>query len=426
MSPWLAALCLLALQDPPPAPAPEENAPPAGGQEIGPPLDPAAPESAAPRALDFQAPLGPGGILERFDEIAARFPGSAAVERLAADGGRAIGLLVLGARAGGEPGQRPALLFYGWNEPESNGTALAAAELLLAGPPDGPAARLLARATLYLAPALAPDGVPPDARVIPSCNFPIGWRPETVVPGAGTVPLSAPSARALAAFLQGRGNLSLAVALGEGPCTGPETPELEPEDYRRELGPLQGGEPAEEARLAPMTLCPGTAATFAWAARGIFPASVSTPPLLDPLDRALSLLRARALLRAAEALPSLALGEPALEVLRPGQVRIDVRLENRGRLPTLSCVGKQRGLGDALQLTVGGGRVLACAAGAAPEALHVCSATAPGGACYALGEISGGGALQLSLFVEAQPGSELTLSCSAPRAGTAERKLLVP
>jgi len=418
----VATLCLAVLQDLPPVQAPPQGGgPPA---EVGPP----APElqAAAPAPLDFQAPLGPGGILERFQEIAARYPERAVVERLPAEGGSDVALLALGARANGDPAQRPALLLYGWHEPESTSTALAAAEEALSGPPDAPASRLLERATLYLVPVLVPEGVAHDAPLSPARNFPIGWRPDTVVPGAGSVPLASPAARVLATFLKDHGNLSLAVAVGEGPCTGPEDLDLDPGGYRRELGFLRVGELGAEAGLGAAPLCPGTAACFAWAARGVFPAALETPPPLDRMDRALAVLRARALLRAAEGLPRLALGEPALEVLRPGQVRIDVRVENAGRLPTQSCVGAERHLAGPVELTVEGGRVLACAAGAAPDALHVRSASTPGGGCYLLGEIPGGGAVQLSLFVEAAPGSALTLRCSSPRAGRAERGVLVP
>jgi hypothetical protein len=416
-----AALALLALglpQDPPPAPQDQGGAREAdeAGEVQGPVLLETAPQ------LDFRAPLGPGELALRFDTIAARFPALAASERLPVSGGAPIPLLVLGERTG-DPDRRPALLFYGWGEEGSVATALAAAEELLGGPPEAPAALLLERVTLYLLPALAPEGVPAAAAVIPSLNFPIGWRPASVVPGAGSVPLSVPAARALAAFLQSHGNLSLAVALEESPCTGPEGADIDAPGYRGELGVFLAGEAGAEEHLSATSLCPGTAASFAWAARGVFPARLAGPPPLDALEGARAVLRARGVVRAAERLPCLAIGEPSILALRPGQVRLDLRVENTGALPTLSCLGAERRLAGTVELSVEGGRVLACAAAEESAALHVRS---PTGGAYALGEIPAGGAVEIFLVVEAEPGAELVLRCASPRAGSASRTLRVP
>jgi hypothetical protein len=394
-------------------------------QDPGPPevVGPALPDPAAEALLDFLRPLAQGELPARFAEIAARFPEHAGLERLPLDeaGGEAV-LLVLGTRAGG-PEHRPGLLFYGWGDLDSASTALALAQECLApeASAGGAPAELLGRVTLYLLPELAEEQG--AAELIAARNFPIGWRPHTVVPGAGSVPLAAPAARLLARFLQTRANVSLAVELGEAPCTGPEPADVDGAAYRREFAALAALAEAGGAHLQTTSLCPGTAPSFAWAARGIFPARLVTPELLDPLERALALLRARGLLSAAEALPALALAEPAVEVLRPGQVRIDVRLENRGRLPTQSAMGAERHLAAPVELTVSGGRVLACAAGPGPLDLAVRPAT---GATYRLGEIAAGGGLDLSLFVEAPPESELILTCSSPRAGSAERRVSVP
>lgn len=426
-----AALALLALhlaqgQDLPPADRAAPPPPPIQGAGAGePPVEALQGPVLPPEAPlpDFGALPEPGQLALRFDEIAARFPTLAASQRLAVEGAVPIPLLVLGERGTGDPGKRPGLLFYGWGEPESLGTALAAAGELLAGTPEAPAGRLLERVTFYLLPALAPAGVPADAAVIPSLNFPIGWRPDSVVRGAGSVPLAVPAARALAEFLQARDNLSLAVALEEGPCTGPEAAELRCEAYRAELAVLLSGEGEAADHLAAMALCPGTAACFAWAARGVFPARLAAPPLLDALEGQRAVLRARGVLRAAERLPCLAIGEPAVAVLRPGQVRLDLRVENTGRLPTLSCLGAERRLCGPVQLAVEGGRVLACAAAERAGALNVRS---PANGAYALGDIPAGGAVEISLFIEAEPGAELVLRCSSPRAGSAARALRVP
>jgi hypothetical protein len=76
-----------------------------------------------------------------------------------------------------------------------------------------------------------------------------------------------------------------------------------------------------------------------------------------------------------------------------------------------------------VQLAVEGGRVLACAAAERAGALNVRS---PAGGAYALGDIPAGGAIEISLFIEAEPGAELVLRCSSPRAGSAARALRVP
>jgi hypothetical protein len=246
-----------------------------------------------------------------------------------------------------------------------------------------------------------------------------------VIPGSGPYPLSDPSSRALALLLQARANLVVLLALRPPPCTGPEVEGIFADGYRdelRRLRPPGSLETLERPVLAACSLCPATAASYAWAARGVFPAWIAEPPVLDDMARSRARARAAAVLDALRALPGLALGEPAIQVLRPGQIRLDLRVENVGLLPTRGAAAASRHT-DAVVLSVEGAQVLACAAG--PVGVEPDVQRERGGR-YVLGNIPGGGALAVRLVLAVEPGAEVKLTCSAPRAGSAARTVPIP
>jgi hypothetical protein len=413
--------------DDPPSPAGTgdtgDTGAPATADPPGAPAGPAGPTGVAAEptgaaaAFDPLAPLGPRGLAGRFADLAARHPDHAVAGGIPIDGMLAP-LLTLGGRTGPGPDGRPALLFAGWGDQASVDTALALAGRLLE-----PAQRsLLDRATVYLLPVLGPApelGTAP----VPARNFPVGWRPETVIPGSGPYPLAAPQARALAEFLQGRDNLVVLLALADGPCTGPEVSAILADAYRAELARLRAPAQAGGPVLAPSSLCPATAASYAWAACGVFPARIDEPQVLDALARPLALARAGAALEAVRSLPHLVVSDPTVEVLSARQVRVDLRVENTGALPTRSASAAAFGHAAPVELIVEGAAVLACASGVGGA---VPSVQAPRAGRFPLGDIPGEGAIEVCLVLAVDHGTEVQLVFSAPRAGAVTRSVVVP
>ena len=413
---------------PPPGETPAEQ-----GEVAGSAPDPTGPASVdSPAEFDALAPLASfdaAGLAARFDAIAQAAPNLARAEVLTLEGIE-VPLLTLGAADAPGPDARPALLFVGWGEPDEVETALAIAERAIE--PAG--ALLLARATVYLMPMLAGR----DGGAVAARNFPVGWRPETLVGGAGPYPLSEPASRVLAEQLQARANLVLMLSLRDGPCTGPELEGILAARCREQLRTLaraadNSGGPA----LAAASLCPATAASYAWAARGIFPARIDEPPVLDRIASHLARARAGAALEAARGLPGLVLGEPNLRVLKPGQVQLSLLVENSGLLPTRGAAASVFGHSSGVALEVAGAQVLACAAGPAPSGTSASSPSSNGGQAgdsvirprdgrFDLGDVSGGGALRVVLVLAGEPGAEVTLACRAPRAGSASLTVAIP
>ncbi|MEM7308613.1 MAG: M14 family zinc carboxypeptidase [Planctomycetota bacterium] len=402
MSGLLATLLLLAglaAQDPAPGDAPPAEATAAAAEPVATP---------------------PPGLAEDLNAFADRHPAYAAVEELGTSrGGRAILALVLGAREAGDLDRRPglALVGLGGESERASELALALARYVLDELTPEERERVLGSATLYLIPQLDPDSpASPGARDVRlERNFPIGWQPDTLVPGAGAVPLSEPESKALATFLRGRTNLSLLLGLRGGqaellPRAGTDGDAA----VLNEPGAADAGD--TKPRVTLWKPARGSVAAYAWEALGVFPRLLEFRA--DELQSA-----ARRVAQLAQGLPRLRLTEPAVEMLRPGLYRLDVRIENPGRLPTLSDLGAERRLAGEVELAIQGATVLACAHRAAEQSFEVQSRVE---GRYSIGQIAGGGAVELCVLVEAEAGTEITLSTRSPRAGMAGRSVTLP
>ncbi|MEQ1895479.1 MAG: M14 family zinc carboxypeptidase, partial [Planctomycetota bacterium] len=223
---WLAGFVLGALaprnlaQDEPPPPVPveegggeqqeeekkeqqEQEKPPVEDQPAPAVLAP-VPADDAPAALAHPSvvwPLSAEALAEHLRLIASAHPECARLETLGTSaGGRPILALRLGVSG---PAPVPVLFLA-----EHRGSASAAPEALVevawrlaeSFAQDETVRALLTSSAVVLAPALDPDrraaGEPPAVRF--ELNFPSGWQPESVRPGAGRVSLSKPEALAVA------------------------------------------------------------------------------------------------------------------------------------------------------------------------------------------------------------------------------------
>ena len=408
--------------DPTPKPVPEEEAGTPAKEDATEP----APVADPPAPLDLSPPGDSAELADLLRTVAARYPDLASLEVLEVDGaGHEITMLVLGDVTAGDPKTRPALGFYAWTAGgHGQAATLALVDDLLQGPPEHQA--LLRSATVYVIPALHLARPEPGERKVQwRRNFPVGWQPSSVAPGSGDVPLSEPETRALAGFLQSHPNLSLLVEAGLGSCSGEEVPGLLGAADSKSMERLLVTENPGAPGLRAQELCPGHPATFAWSAYGVFPARLPIAPSGEgeaPAPAARLQEAVRAMREATTRLPRISVGEPTVEALRPGLMRLDLSLNNGGMLPTLSGIGSDRGLGGEVILSVEGGAVLACASGESADALVVEKGRE---GRFQVGQIPGGGSLELCLLIEAVPGAELTITCESPRAGAFARTVTV-
>jgi len=454
----LAVLALLVplvgAQDETPPPAP----PPQGGEgEEGPPPAPApgaedptgeepAPASEAPVApavLDevpllshpsVQWPMAPEALVEHLRLIASAHPDFARLETLGESaGGRPLLALRLGAREGAP------VLFVG----EHRGTASAAPEALVELawrlceelPRDEELRALFAQRTLILAPALDPDrragGAPPTVRF--ELNFPSGWQPESVRPGAGRTSLARPETLAAARYLSGLRSASVVLGFTErlprgNAYAGAELPASDGEVHARLRAALDlpgQGAPVPWFELGSPG---GGLLDFAYQARGLFALALPLPGedelVAGRAGAYVEPLRAW-ILGALRQLPRVELAHEGLERLGSDTWQLDVRIANGGLVPTLSAMQRQRERGADVALELVGAKLVATAKKPTSNAPYT-DASFQLQSPLAAGTLAGGEGRWLRLILEGQSGAELRVTSRSPWAGTDGLALTLP
>ncbi len=400
--------------------------------------------TSAPEAGTLPVPvcdrrLALAEIQERLGQLVLRHPDLAAhVELGRSRAGRPIPLLVLGDRRAGNPDHRPALLFA----PERCGPgADHAAELGLTlawrlaerAAADPAVAALLGERTVYVLPVPDPDGredgPSADAPAF-AASFPLGWWPERLRPGGGSIPLEDPAARAAHSFLEARANLVLLVSL---------TAEPPPEGERLWAGAVLPAE--DEGDFALLAESAGPAALVAWPeltrggggfldyayqARGIYPVAFVEPPgLAEGVPLAAWL--AESAERAEELvgrLPRVELELAALTRLGPGLWQLDLDLGNAGAVSTSSVLARRHGGAPGVTLSLEGAAVIAHAHRLAGGTVFQVESHESGGAGrFEEPALRGGEVRRLRFVVEGSAGAALRLAAAS--AWCAEEELLV-
>lgn len=422
----LGFACLsAAAQDPEP---PEE--PPVEEPVKQPAPAPEAPEPE-PLELSFREPPDADTVEAALRDFAIRHPGRARVEAFGTSGGgRELLALVLGDLADGDEATRPGLLLLA-HEIEGSGASIAlrTAQLLL-DEADGDGDSILRDCTVYLLPAADPETEPGGVRF--GCNFPIGWRPDSLRPGSGNYPLSEPETWATADFLASHPNIAVvleAATAGKVAATGERAspaPEADAALFQSLAG--RGGGDPRLPRLVPCTLLDeagGGVLDFAYEALGMIACRVADGRApRDGGERVAQVdAGARLVLQLARELPQVTLAAREVVCVRPGLYRIDLTCGNRGVLPTLSELGLRRHAAGEIELALTGGNVIACAHRRGDAGYEV---AAGGAERFPIGQIAGGGEVELRLVVEAEPGSELELRGVSTRAGVAVLAIPLP
>jgi hypothetical protein len=421
-----AVLALLGQQAPEPAPPAEE---------------PPRADDAAAFTLDVSRPLDWRGLEAACAGLAAAHPSRAELRTLGTTrAGREIPVLELGE---GEPGRgRPALLVVNLAERERAGATGAvgavlrmAEQLLDDAARDAVGARALQQMRVVLIPALDADALPdgdgprpPDRAVSLDRNFPQGWLPDRLRPRSGRIPLSEPESEALARFLAARTDLAVVLVLGTeatdaaAPFAGAALRERDAAVFAR-LAASNGGP------LAPRTWSRGGSSggglsDLAYQSHGVFALASAVGPVAADGHAARVAELAAVVRPLIAALPSLSLGAPTIERLGERLWQLDVRLSNHGAIPTLGALGAERTLLAPGELALAGGRLVAVAF---EEATGDARSTAlVQGERVEIGRVAGGGALELRVLVEADPGAALALGVTAPRGGDARLELTLP
>lgn len=457
MSRLVAAFTVLALlgsavrgQDENPPPAPQEEGGD-GGEEKPPEPEPEPvqepavqePAPAAAALLDeapalthpsVQWPMTPEAVAEHLRLIASAHPEFARLETLGQSaGGRAILALRLGTR---EPAP---ILFVG----EHRGTASAAPEALVElawrlseeSARDGELRAFFAARALVLAPALDPDrrasAEAPAVRF--ELNFPSGWQPESVRPGAGRTSLAKPETLAVARYLSELRSASVVLGFTERlprgvPYPGAELPAADREVHERLRAALElpvHGAPVPWFELGSPG---GGLLDFAYQARGLYALALPLPGedelVAGRAGEYVEPLRAW-LLGCLRQLPRVELAHEGLARLGSDNWQLDVRIANAGLVPTLSAMQRQRERGADVALELAGAKLVATAKKTTSEAPYTDASfqiQSPLGA----GTLAGGEGRWLRLILEGQSGVEVRVTSRSPRAGTDALALVLP
>ncbi len=444
-------------------PAEGEAAKPADGQGETRAVAPAPTSEPAP-ALDagssdeFGFPTAAGwtvtGALTteelqlRTRELAASSQGWAKYESLGTSReGRELGLLVI-AEPSGPAGERPGLFFFdvGVNPDGRGGEAILdlARDLLAALGTDASLRTLLGDVTVYLAPALDPDarsareGPAADAarrrRTVFDRNFPVGWRPSSLRPGAGDVPLDKPECMAVVQFLLSHENLVVALeVLSEERLQAAEAsdPRIAVTD-RIVFRALTHADGAESARLvgwSAIRSAGGGIFDYAYVACGLFPFGLVQPDALE--GEALGSWFdgvGREVRRLGEELPRVSWREVGFERLATNLWQLDVALENRGALPSLSATARALHRCDDLRVTLEGARLVAAARreSGARDFVAVPVRALPKGFGVEAPHLEGGESRTLRFVFETAAGVEVRLRGAAPWVRPFELRRSVP
>jgi hypothetical protein len=427
-----------------PAPPPAIQSPP---QADGSAAARAAPVADPARAA---APRPTSALVADLEACAARSGGWLTIASLGTSGGgRAIPLAVWADPAARDTERGPAV-FLG--DAALLGDPLAAdalvdvvgrlAELGERARSSGAAAPppLGRRATILVAPLLDPDRRAAQMSEAPLAsrtaryerNFPVGWTPESRMPGGGARALSLPEVEAAARLILTHGEVALALTL---------EPEL-PIDLGHWLAALDAERAAFGAILAwpPEPGAPGSADGAPLAAgdpglrlglpqgpgsmhaswyglAGTYPASVV--PRGGRAPRAEDLL---ALLEhAATLVPELALEASSIERLDQNHWVVDCRLSNAGALPTRPARARELGGLAPIELELDGAELSGAAAPAPGSTVQ--ERLELRGSGVRLGDLGPGEVRPLRLIVKGSPGLAFGVVARAPRAGAARLEL---
>lgn len=387
--------------------------------------------------------------------------------------GRPLNVLVLTSAETGPHTDKPGLLVVGDRGGASvqGGDAESALEVAwaLVEAQDAAARQLLARASVYVAPLLDPDrraarlasaegrtqtlepvpalgrgaaSVPLSGSTAFDDDFPCGWLPPALRPGAARAPLSRPETLATARFLAEHPNLALVVGRFPLPGSGPSSdPPLEvPDEDRRvlpdllELLDLLGRPPGRgHADWRVPSTPSGSLFDYAWFAQGVFAAGWPAEPAValdEPGSEAFEArLRGRVerVLALARELPGLTLEATPPVRSATGPWRLDLRLANVGGLPTESALSAAKRGDRELSLTVHGARVMAYALREPGEEVFRLRGEEGGsGERLRLGRLAPLGERWVRLVLAAEPGATVEITADGGWVASVTQTLVLP
>lgn len=417
-------------------------------EETPPAPDPPAPGSESQEPAPASSVRLVGDALRA---IEADHPDLARLERVGLTrGGQEIPLLILTDLTTPLPMKRPAILFV--EESGLSAKAATALVMLARRVVEGAAAderllRILRNCAILIAPlsdpdALSPDGLPaagapPGGRAGVSFarNFPLGWKPETLIEGGGIIPLSAPKTMLFAQLLQEQERLAVVCGISPAyrpgtPYSGSELPAVDRKTYS-ELSRVAGS----SALLAWSGLHSpgGSFLDYAYQARGIYALAmpfVSAPSGGSPeeswVDRTLETLIALG-----GRIPRLSLHACAPRRLGSGLWQLDLVLRNESLLPTLSALATTRRIPGQIGLTLEGATLVASASsGPVPSdgevvfdgtSLRAMSDDSGVG----LGTLVGGEVVHVRLIVSGASESTVAVQVMSSRGGVAKVQMLL-
>jgi hypothetical protein len=436
---------------PPPAPSGDVQQPPVETPVPTPVEAPVAentapPAPAAPAREPIRAPLDADGIVAALRDLNAAHPELTHIELLGRSAqGREILALTLGAMAqtdGGEPAGRPTLLLVEHRGFESLGPE-ASIELVwrLAerATTDAVLRALLQSTALVIAPALDPDARltgAPSRPVRFDENFPSGWQPETIRPGAGKVSLSMPESLAAAGFLARLKHAALVIGFAPAVTALAPYPEAElPDDDRQVLTRIVSALdiPGRPSAISWFDLGShgGGLLDFAYQARGILPIVLPLPPEASSGAEGLAAWTSEVserVVRCLALLPRIEIHQEGLERLAPDTWQLDVRIQNAGLLPTQSALSLRREPGSDVALELEGAKLLATArrAHAAADYQDASFHATGGRAALSGGTLAGGEARWLRLILESSTESAVRVTAATRWAGTASLAVTLP
>jgi len=337
---------------------------------------------------------------------------------------------------------KPTLLvadFRGFDSPAPEATVELAWRLAERAATDDGVRALLTSTACVIAPALDPDARVTGVPVRPvhfDENFPSGWQPETIRPGAGRVSLSTPEALAAAGFLTRLKQAALVVGFAPvAPALAPYPESELPEDDRQVLARVVAAldVPGRPSAVSWFDLGSqgGGFLDFAYQARGILPVVITLPSgqLGDAeVFAAWTDEVTERVVRCLALLPRIEIQQEGLERLAPDTWQLDVRVHNAGLLPTQSTLSLRREPGSDVALQLEGAKLLATArrANAAAEYQDASFHATGGRAAVSGGTLAGGEARWLRLILESSPESTLRVSAATRWAGTASLAVTLP
>ena len=359
-------------------------------------------------------------------------------------GGRAIRVLSLTA-PGTPRSDKPALMAVGFGRighAYGAEAVLAFGSLLVENAQVEPYASLLTDHVVMLAPALDPDLRAPDTEGPDETrfdlNFPLGWRPGSLRPGAGDFPLSEVEALAAARFLGRLSNLVLIVGVEDGtreararpasteeqgysPWPGAKLPDSDARVFEALVGAdARGAELRPWSRLGSLG---GGFFDYAFQSFGVYPVAWTAPPTPGSAQALADWTEdvARRTAGLLFSLPRVRIERDELTELAPGLWQLDVAVRNAGSIPTLSALGDERLASGGLMLSLSGAKLVATARRDGPdEPYQLAHLHAADEGVSIGGLLLGGGETRwLRLIVEGEAGATLELNAASARAGSA-------